>query len=402
MHDSTRWTRSVGLAALALAWVACGDKDASKPDSASTDASTARANSAAPASSAASSAAPSASAAASATAPSAPKVASKPAVVRDITARAVVDVSASSAQGCHQPGAAFDSWPTTSWTEDNAGDGTGEWIEARVAEGTWVEHLEIGGGWFGKASSDVVDLWEHNNSFRKMKVTWDGGEATLEFNRLADRGRRKRVPIGKAISSFRITAEAVDKGRFNDLCVDDVYVFGGMATPAPSSPDEACLDASPAECADGLFMKYPGVALPRVARETVDKLAADRALFGVQMLSDRKAGPGILVRNACQAAKVKALLPDAGDAACQPLEPATYLHVVTAKNACDRYAACTCGLAYGLDDDAATLAACAEARALVAGHDNASCDTGLTNLKELLNRIRTIKPDLRIPCECQN
>ncbi len=249
----------------------------------------------------------------------------------------------------------------------------------------------------------MVDLWEHNNSFRTMKISWDGGEATVEFNRLADRGRRKRVPVGKVIGSFKITAVAADKGRFNDLCVDDVYVFGALASPRADGPDAACADASPADCPDGLFMKLPGVALPRIAREKVDQLAVDRALFGVQMLSDRKAGPGILVRNACQAAKVKGILgAEVGDAACQALEPATYLQVVTAKNACDRYAACVCGLAYGLDGDAEASGLCDSARVMVSGRENSKCDQSLTNLKELLNRVRELKPDLKIPCECQN
>ena len=59
-----------------------------------------------------------------------------------------------------------------------------------------------------------------------MRVSWDGGEKEITFDRATDRGKRKRVEIGATTRSLRITAVEVDRGRFADLCLDEVAILG--------------------------------------------------------------------------------------------------------------------------------------------------------------------------------
>jgi len=59
-----------------------------------------------------------------------------------------------------------------------------------------------------------------------MRVSWDGGEREVTFDRKNDRGRRKRVEVGAVTRTLRITALEVDRGRFADLCLDDVAIYG--------------------------------------------------------------------------------------------------------------------------------------------------------------------------------
>ena len=59
-----------------------------------------------------------------------------------------------------------------------------------------------------------------------MRVSWDGGERLVSFDRQTDRGKRKRVAIGANTRRVRITALEVDRGRFRDLCLDEVQILG--------------------------------------------------------------------------------------------------------------------------------------------------------------------------------
>jgi hypothetical protein len=163
--------------------------------------------------------------AASSAQPPASTVASAPAPLRDVTRLCRTGVRASSQREAHPAEHAFDGSSGTAWTESAAGDGVGAWIEASLRPGTFVSSIEVGGGWSFETSSGV-DLWQHNNTFRKMRVSWDGGERIVEFDRARDRGRKKPIEVGATTRSVRITALEVDRGRFSDLCLDEVAIFG--------------------------------------------------------------------------------------------------------------------------------------------------------------------------------
>jgi len=132
---------------------------------------------------------------------------------------------ASSAAPDHPAEHAFDGVPATAWTEGAPGPGAGEWVEAELRPGTFVSAVEVSGGWALRTGAGV-DLWTHNSTFRRMRVSWDGGEREVTFDRKNDRGRRKRVEVGAVTRTLRITALEVDRGRFADLCLDDVAIYG--------------------------------------------------------------------------------------------------------------------------------------------------------------------------------
>jgi hypothetical protein len=138
----------------------------------------------------------------------------------------VSSIEASSSLEDHSASMAFDGLRRTAWTESVKGDGTGQWLEAKLRPGTWVSEVRVSGGWSSRVESHSVDLWKHNNTFRKMRVSWKGGEALVPFDRNKDRGVTKRVPVGATIPSIRLTAVEVDHGRFNDLCLDEVVIRG--------------------------------------------------------------------------------------------------------------------------------------------------------------------------------
>lgn len=171
-------------------------------------------------------------AAASAAPPPAPVASSAPPVTKDITRLCRTAVRASSAKDGHPATQAFDGVPDTAWTEAAPGDGSGQWVEADFRPGTWVSEVEVGGGWSVKTASGA-DLWKLNSTFRRMRVSWDGGEQVVTFKRATDRGKRKRVQVNARTRHVRITALEVDRGPFSDLCLDEVVVYGRCPPGAP-------------------------------------------------------------------------------------------------------------------------------------------------------------------------
>jgi eukaryotic-like serine/threonine-protein kinase len=159
-------------------------------------------------------------------APSASVAAPQP--ISDVTRLCRTATRASSEAPDHPAAHAFDGIPSTAWTEGAPGAGEGEWVEAELRPGTFVSEVEVSGGWAVKTSSGV-DLWTHNSTFRRMRVSWDGGEKVIAFDHKSDRGKRKRVKVGATTRSIRITAIEVDHGRFKDLCLDEVAIFGRCA-----------------------------------------------------------------------------------------------------------------------------------------------------------------------------
>jgi predicted Ser/Thr protein kinase len=149
-----------------------------------------------------------------------------PHVAVDITRLCVSETRASSHLKDHPASLAFDGLSRTAWTESAKGDGTGAWVEARFRPGTWVSDVRVRGGWASRVQPHGVDLWEHNNSFRKMRVSWQGGEANATFDRKQDRGVAKRVRVDADTPAIRFTAVEVDRGRFDDLCLDEIVIRG--------------------------------------------------------------------------------------------------------------------------------------------------------------------------------
>ena len=149
-----------------------------------------------------------------------------PHVATDITRLCMQKASASSHSEDHPPSLAFDGSNQTAWSESDPGDGTGQWIEAHLKPGTWVAEVHVRGGWASRVKSHSLDLWKHNNSFRAMRVSWQGGEQNVHFDRNKDRDVSKRVWVGAHTPQLRFTATEVDRGRFDDLCLDEIVIRG--------------------------------------------------------------------------------------------------------------------------------------------------------------------------------
>jgi serine/threonine protein kinase len=154
-----------------------------------------------------------------------PVSSSAPAPIQNVTRICVSAIRSSSEQPEHPARHAFDGIPSTAWAESAPGDGAGEWLEAELRPKTWVSSVEVSGGW-STTTSAGADLWAINSTFRVMRISWDGGEAEVRFDRKADRGKRKQVRIEAETRRIRITAAEVDRGRFRDLCLDEVAIFG--------------------------------------------------------------------------------------------------------------------------------------------------------------------------------
>lgn len=146
---------------------------------------------------------------------------------RNVTACAVA--RASSEQPRHPASHAFDGKTSTAWNENAKGDGTGEWVEATLPPGSFLSYVEVSGGW--AQTSGGLDLWAHNNSFRVMRVSWEGGSTDVAFSRTADRGVKKRVEVGARVTTIRFTALEVDRGKFDDLCLDEILLHGDVSEP---------------------------------------------------------------------------------------------------------------------------------------------------------------------------
>jgi serine/threonine protein kinase len=165
-------------------------------------------------------------------APRTPKASSVAPPITDITRLCRTEVRASSEKPAHPAEHAFDGIAETAWTEASPGDGAGQWVEAEFRPDTWVSEVEVGGGWSAETASGL-DLWMHNTTFRRMRVSWDGGEKVVTFDRGTDRGKRKRIAVNAATRHVRITALEVDRGRFRDLCLDEIVVFGRCRANGP-------------------------------------------------------------------------------------------------------------------------------------------------------------------------
>jgi hypothetical protein len=236
----------------------------------------------------------------------------------DVTLTCFASAQASSEQKDHPPAHAFDENPKTAWN-DQAPDGAGQWVEARLRPGTWVDHVEVGGGW-SYTTADGTDLWPLNSTFKTMHVVWDGGSADVQFDRASDRGAKKNVPIGAVTSTIRFSATTVDRGKYADLCLDDVIVVGSCAS--------TC-DATASACADGLFVQLatPQSSTPDTYDYPITRkmLKGHPDFVGVRVVEATRNGQrvmGAIVKNQCQADAIVRL--------------ATGWHVIKPSSSCDK------------------------------------------------------------------
>jgi hypothetical protein len=259
-----------------------------------------------------------------------------PKISRNITASCVVGARASSEHPRHPAIHAFDEKPSTAWNENADGDGTGEWVEVHLKPGTVVHYVEAGGGWSAMSNPGRVDLWEHNNSFRQMKVSWDSGQKEVSFQRATDRGKKKRVDIDAETKSIRFTAQEIDRGRFNDLCLDDVLIYGdcpagdvpvavpevASGTKCPPTRDEACH----ADVFVQLAVPRPTTPLTYDYPLTQKLLRGNPEFRGTRIVETTRKGRrtmGAIVRNRCVADELIRVADEAmksnPQASCEPI-----------------------------------------------------------------------------------
>jgi hypothetical protein len=247
-----------------------------------------------------------------------------------------VGARASSEHPRHPAIHAFDEKPSTAWNENADGDGTSEWVEVQLKPGTVVHYVEAGGGWSAMSNPGRVDLWEHNNSFRLMKISWDSGQKEVSFLRGSDRGKKKRVDIDAETKSIRFTAVEVDRGRFNDLCLDDVLIYGDCpAGEAPAAAVEVaagtkCPPARDQACQSDLFVQLatplPTTPLSYDYPLTQKLLRGNPEFRGTRIVETTKNGRrimGAIVRNRCVADELIRVADEAmksnPQASCEPI-----------------------------------------------------------------------------------
>jgi len=259
-----------------------------------------------------------------------------PKISRNINASCIVGARASSAHPRHPAIHAFDEKPSTAWNEDADGDGTGEWVEVLLKPGTVVHYVEASGGWSAMSNPGNVDLWEHNNSFRIMKVSWDSGQKEISFLRGSDRGTKKRVDIDTETKAIRFSAVEVDRGRFNDLCLDDVLIYGDC--PAGETPvatvelaaGTKCPPIRDQACDSDLFVQLatplPTTPLSYDYPLTQKLLRGNPEFRGTRVVETTRNGRrvmGAIVRNRCVADELIRVADEAmksnPQASCEPI-----------------------------------------------------------------------------------
>ncbi len=112
-----------------------------------------------------------------------------------------------------------DGYPTTAWCEGKPDEGIGEGITINFLSPTKIQTLQIGAGvWL------TEKLFKANNQITSLAVSLDGG-AAKKVKPSAER-EYVEVPVGKAVSSIKITIDAVKKGTMNDSCISAVRLGG--------------------------------------------------------------------------------------------------------------------------------------------------------------------------------
>jgi len=112
----------------------------------------------------------------------------------------------------HSAAMAFDGLLTTSWAEDKAGPGEGEWVEVDLGVDTKIGILTVWGGAFGGREE-----WGGRN--RAATITISGTGPDGEFSKgaeLGDRYARKDISLNKTVRVLRITVDEIHNGSVFD------------------------------------------------------------------------------------------------------------------------------------------------------------------------------------------
>ncbi len=149
---------------------------------------------------------------------------------------AVVEASSfiSNGRNQHAPDRAFDGDPATAWNENERGPGDGAWIAATFSNPVNVRRVRITTG-YDYISQRHGDLFAMNSHLRRVRVTFDGGQAVV---RDVAEDQRELVLDGlhARAREIRIEAQRVWPGtRWSDLCLSEVTVEGAYAL----GPDRA-------------------------------------------------------------------------------------------------------------------------------------------------------------------
>lgn len=114
----------------------------------------------------------------------------------------------------------LDGTGNTSWVENAAGYGIGEWIELQLGASRQITHLKIRNGY------DKDSRYRENGRVRSFTLTFSSGE-TRTFS-LADHPALQTFAVGPIPTSFvRLTINSVYEGsRWEDTALGDVVVIG--------------------------------------------------------------------------------------------------------------------------------------------------------------------------------
>ena len=106
--------------------------------------------------------------------------------------------------------------PKTAWCEGKKDEGIGEGITINFAAPTKIDNVDIAAGvWLSEK------LYKANNQITSLAISVDGG-AAKKVAPPAAHGEWLEVPIGKAVSSLKVTIDTVKKGKMNDSCISAV------------------------------------------------------------------------------------------------------------------------------------------------------------------------------------
>lgn len=110
--------------------------------------------------------------------------------------------------------------PKTAWCEGKPDEGVGEGITINLLAPTKIENLLIATGvWL------TPKLHKANNQITSLAISLDG-RAPKKVAAATEHGEWTEVPVGKAVSSIKITIDAVKKGKMNDSCISGVQLGG--------------------------------------------------------------------------------------------------------------------------------------------------------------------------------
>ena len=124
------------------------------------------------------------------------------------------------ADGSYEAASASDYIEDTMWCEGDAGDGTGQWIEADFGGTRTIRHLEmVNGNGYG------LKFWMKSNAATEMTATFaDGTSKTLPIKKTMI---KQQIDLGGVTtSSIRLTFTQVAAGKeFNDLCMSEIRFY---------------------------------------------------------------------------------------------------------------------------------------------------------------------------------